>query len=228
MRIISVRGFSDVQVADMARELHCSVATLYKIAPSKDSLVALAIEAWGDRTLEDLEVQARKATTASDRARTYFHAGAESIRAMTAEFYSDLALFESTRLAWVVGVADRYIDRFVDLLQLAEDAGEIRRVNYRVLAEFLRQVGYVARDERVLRATGLSSEEVILELDSLLWDGLRVPDPCGPTDDRDATRCSPQEESNESQGARGRQRATPSWPSCWRWRCSCSSSTRRS
>jgi AcrR family transcriptional regulator len=174
MRIISVRGFSDVQVAEMARELHCSVATLYKIAPSKDSLVALAIEGWGARTLEDLEVEARKAATASDRARAYFHAGAESIRAMTAEFYSDLALFESTRLAWVVGVADRYIERFVDLLQLAEDAGEIRRVNYRVLAEFLRQVGYVARDERVLRATGLSSAEVILELDSLLWDGLRA------------------------------------------------------
>ena len=190
MRIISVRGFSDVQVAEMARELHCSVATLYKIAPSKDSLVALAIQGWGDRVLEDFEVQAGTAGTASDRARAYFHAGAMSIRPMTAEFYSDVALFESTRLAWIVGVADRYIDRFVDLLRIAGDAGEIRKVNYRVLAEFLRQVGYVARDERVLRATGLGSEEVILELDSLLWDGLRVPNPCGPTDqcDGDATQ----------------------------------------
>ena len=64
MRIIAARGFSEVLVAEMARELRCSVATLYKIAPSKDSLVALAIEGWGARTLEDLEVQARKAATA--------------------------------------------------------------------------------------------------------------------------------------------------------------------
>lgn len=174
MRIISVRGFSDVHVAAMARELHCSAATLYKVAPSKDSLVALAIEVWGARALEDLEVRARKATTASERARVYFQAGAESIRSMSPEFYSDLAVFESTRLAWVVGVADRYVERFVDLLQLAGEAGEIRRMNYRVLAEFLRQAGYVARDERVLRATGLSTEEVMLEMDSLLWDGLRA------------------------------------------------------
>ena len=51
MRIIAARGFSEVHVAEIARELRCSVATLYKIAPSKDSLVLLAIARWGELTL---------------------------------------------------------------------------------------------------------------------------------------------------------------------------------
>ena len=52
MRIIAERGFSDVQMAEVARELRCSASTLYKIAPSKESLVLLAIGRWGDVTLD--------------------------------------------------------------------------------------------------------------------------------------------------------------------------------
>ena len=48
MQIIGERGFSQVTVAELARELKCSAATLYKIAPSKDSLVLLAFCRWGD------------------------------------------------------------------------------------------------------------------------------------------------------------------------------------
>ena len=175
MRIIATRGFSDVRIAEIARELRCSAATLYKIAPSKDSLVLLAIARWGEVTLESLEVRAQRSGTASERARAYFRAGAESIRPLSVEFYADVARFESTRLAWRTGVVDRYIDRFVELVQCAEDAGEIRRVNIRLFAEMLSAIGFVTRDERVLRASGLTSEQAVLEVDSLLWEGIRTP-----------------------------------------------------
>ena len=100
MRIIAARGFAEVQVSEMARELHCSVATLYRIAPSKDSLVLLAIARWGELALADLEVRAQKGTTASERARLYFRAGAEKTRSLSLTFYADVDRFESTRLAW--------------------------------------------------------------------------------------------------------------------------------
>ena len=115
MLIIAERGFSEVQVSEMARELHCSVATLYKIAPSKDSLVLLAIARWGELTLADLEVGARRGKTASERARLYFRAGAESTRSLSLAFYADIDRFESTRLAWWTAVVSRYLDRFVEL-----------------------------------------------------------------------------------------------------------------
>jgi hypothetical protein len=94
---------------------------------------------------------------------------------MSLAFYADIARFESTRLVWRTTVVDRYIDRFVELVQCAEDAGEIRRVNIRLFAEMLSAIGFVTRDERVLRASGLTSEQAVLEVDSLLWEGIRTP-----------------------------------------------------
>ncbi|HET6495619.1 MAG TPA: TetR/AcrR family transcriptional regulator [Thermoleophilia bacterium] len=174
MSIIAVRGFSDVRIAEIARELRCSAATLYKIAPSKDSLVLLAIARWGELTFADLEARAAEGETASERARAYFRAGAESLRPMSLAFYADIARFESTRLVWRTTVVDRYIDRFVALVQSAEVAGETRNVNTRLLGEVLRAIGFVTRDERVLRTSGLTSEQAVLEIDALLWDGLRT------------------------------------------------------
>lgn len=175
MRIIAARGFSEVQVSEIARELRCSVATLYKLASSKDSLVLLAIARWGELTFADLETRAGEGQTASERARGYFRAGAESLHPMSLAFYADIARFESTRLVWRTTVVDRYIDRFVELVRGAEDAGEVRPVNVRFLGEVLRQIGFVTRDERVLRASGLTSEQAVLEVDALLWEGMRLP-----------------------------------------------------
>ena len=166
--------FFDI-LSEMARELHCSVATLYKIAPSKESLVLLATARWGELALEELEVRARQATSASERARTYFRAGAEKLHPLSLAFFTDVERFESTRLAWRTRVVDRYIDRFVELVRCAEEAGEIRHVNTRFLGEVLRQIGFVTRDERALSASGLTSEQAVLEVDALLWDGMRTP-----------------------------------------------------
>jgi|APLow6443716910_1056828.scaffolds.fasta_scaffold75820_2 AcrR family transcriptional regulator len=172
MNVICERGFSQVTIAELARELHCSAATLYKIAPSKDSLVLLSFARWADVAFADLEDRTAKSKTASARARAYFQAGAEWIRPLSVTFYADVARFESTRLAWRTSVVDRYIDRFVELVAAAEEAGEIRSVNLRFLAELLRQVSLVTRDDHVLTVSGLSSEQAVLTVDSLIWEGL--------------------------------------------------------
>ena len=80
MRIIAERGFSQVTIAELARELRCSAATLYKIAPSKDSLVLLAIARWEKVTFADMETRSARGTTASERARVYFRVGAGAYR----------------------------------------------------------------------------------------------------------------------------------------------------
>jgi AcrR family transcriptional regulator len=174
MAIIAERGFSQVAIAELARELKCSAATLYKVAPSKDSLVLLAFARWADVAFADLEACAAKGSTASERARAYFRAGAARIRPLSLAFYADVARFESTRLGWRTTVVDRYIGRFVELVAAAEAAGEIRPVNLRFLAELLQQMGQVTRDDRVLREAGLSSEAAVLLLDSLIWEGLLI------------------------------------------------------
>jgi AcrR family transcriptional regulator len=172
MRIIAERGFSQVTIAQLARELRCSAATLYKIAPSKDSLVLLAIARWADVTFADMEARSAMGATASERARVYFRTGAERTRPLSLTFYADIGRYESTRMAWWTVVVERYIDRFVELVESAEEAGEVRPVNTYLLAEVLRQIGSVTRNDRTLSAAGLTHEEAVLEIDSLIWEGL--------------------------------------------------------
>ena len=173
MAIITERGFSQVAIAELVRELRCSAATLYKIAPSKDSLVLLAIARWADVVFADMESRSAKGGSASERARIYFRAGAERTHPLSLAFYADMGRYESTRLAWWTRVVERYINRFVELVQLAEEAGEIRPVNSRLLAETLRQISAVTRNHEVLRASEITHEQAVLEIDSLIWEGLR-------------------------------------------------------
>jgi AcrR family transcriptional regulator len=171
MEIISARGFSDVRTAELARELHCSESTLYKIAPSKDSLIVLAIARWGERVLAEFEERARHGRTASDRARLYFRSGAESLRAWSHALRADIERYESTRAAYR-SVSDRFIDRFVGLLDQAVAAGEVKAVNTRFLAPVFRAMALVIRDEQTLTASGLMAEQAILEIDAVIWDGI--------------------------------------------------------
>jgi AcrR family transcriptional regulator len=175
MAIVAARGFSEVRTAQLARDLHCSESSLYKIAPSKDSLIVLAIGHWGEVTLAAMEAEAKRGKTASDRARAYFRAGARHTRTLSPAFYVDMERFESARLAWWTSVVEPYLDRFVELVQMAEDAGEIRPVNIRFLAEVVRQLSVVTRSERILSASGLTHEQAVLEIDALLWGGVRKP-----------------------------------------------------
>jgi AcrR family transcriptional regulator len=173
MQIIAARGFSDVRMSEIAGELHCSVASLYKIAPSKDSLVLLAIARWGEMTLSGAEDASARCATASARAREYYLTGARGLHDLSSVFRKDVERFESTRMLWSTTVADPFVDRFVDLLNLAVQAQEVRPLNTRFLAEMLRQIASVVRDERVLRASGLTAETAMMEIDQLVWVGVR-------------------------------------------------------
>jgi len=171
--IISARGFAGVHVAEIAHDLHCSASTLYKIAPSKDSLVLLALARWEECTFATLEERARQGRTAAERARIYFRSGARSLASLSTEFRVDTARYESTRAAWR-RISDRFIDRFVQLGGAAAAAGEIRPVNQRFLGEMLRKLAASARDEAAVRASGLTAAEAVLEIDEVIWDGLAV------------------------------------------------------
>ena len=52
-------------------------------------------------------------------------------------------------------------------------------MNIRFLAEVLRQISVATRSERALSAAGLTHEQAVLEVDSLLWEGVRTRDTHG-------------------------------------------------
>jgi len=172
MLVAGAQGFQDLKVGDLARELHCSVATLYKLAPTKVDLVALALERWGESTLSEAESRSLERSSASERARTYYRVGAERTRELSHEFRRDMERFSATRQTWRV-ISDGFIERFAHLLDEAAEAGEIRPVNATFLAGMLRYVAIAVRDEDLLDRAGLTAREALLEVDTIIWEGVR-------------------------------------------------------
>ena len=174
MGIIAARGFANVPVAEMARELSCSLTTLYRVAPSKDSLVVVAISRWGELTLQEAEARAAEAGTAWERVHAYFRAGVESLLQQSHAFRRDLQRFDSTRVAYQA-VSDRYVDRLGALIEEAVGVGDLRPVNARLLAGLLRHLAAAVRDEDLLEVAGATAGEALSEIESILLDGLRSP-----------------------------------------------------
>jgi len=173
LAMIAARGFSDVRMTDIAGELHCSLASLYKIAPNKDSLVVLAIARWGELTLAEAESRALKAATASGRAQSYYQSAAKAVAVFSHAFRRDVERFESTRLAYKM-ISDRFVSRFAELIAEAAQAGEIQQVNARFLAGLFRYIAAGIRDEDLLEASGLTASEALLEVDTVIWGGLEL------------------------------------------------------
>ena len=178
LRLAAAEGFSGLKVADFARELHCSVATLYKLAPTKFDLMSVALERWGRQTLLEAEACSLECSDPSARARTYYRTGAERLRELSPEFRRDVDRFAATRQTWQ-RISDEFIDRFSELLQVAADTGEIRPVNPTFLVGMLRYIAQAVRDEDLLARAGLTAREALLEVDTIIWDGVRR-DPTGP------------------------------------------------
>jgi AcrR family transcriptional regulator len=171
MGIAAAEGFSDLKMADVARRLHCSVATLYKLAPTKVDVVSRALERWGRSTLSEAESRSLELSPASARARTYYRVGAERTRELSHEFRRDVERFSATRQTWRT-ISDRFIDRFSELVTEAAEAGEIRHVNPTFLVGMLRYVAMAVRDEDLLERAGLTAREALLEMDTIIWDGV--------------------------------------------------------
>ena len=175
MDIIAERGFADVRITDIASELRCSLASLYKIAPNKDSLVSLAISRWGKRTLAEAEASARGGKSAVDRAQRYYRSAVEHVSSMSHAFRRDMERFESTRLAYRA-VSDAFNDRFAELLDEAARAGEIPRINVRFASGLFRHIAAAVRDEDLLESSGLTAAGALEEIDRIIWYGLRRDD----------------------------------------------------
>jgi AcrR family transcriptional regulator len=173
MKIIAARGFSEVTISDMASELHCSASSLYKVASNKDSLVVLAIVSWGELALKDWEAQALRGKTASERARLYYRAAVKGIGTWSHELRNDINRFESARLAYAK-ISDGFINRFADLLNEGIEADEIRPHNTRFIAHIFRQMALVIRDEQLLINCGLTHTQALLEVENIIWDGIRI------------------------------------------------------
>src|ERR1700690_3317312 len=133
MDVIAEEGFASLKVSDLAQRLRCSTSTLYRIAPSKESLVLLAFRQWADDSLREILAEAERCPTPSDRARSYYLTTIGRVGALSEKFRADVSAYESTRHLYG-DMAEQYAIQLAHYVNEAIRAGEIRQFNAAFLA----------------------------------------------------------------------------------------------
>jgi len=169
--IIAAEGFASLKMADLTRRLVCSPNTLYKLAPTKESLLARVIKRWSDGLLDSAHESVASIDSPSERARLYYNLVTAEMYRVSSQFRTDVAHFDTTANVWV-GASERFVGEFSRYLGEAARVGEVRQVNARFLALILQQVATVTRDEATIAECGLTKEEAHREIDLLIWQGI--------------------------------------------------------
>ena len=169
-------GFSHLTMADLARELGCSLRTLYGIAPSRDRLVLMAC----DRNLWAAGRGARGAIGAAaefrplDALRRYLRAATRAVDATTAAFSADLDAvpggleIRAAHTAYLVAITR-------ELLDMAVEQGEIEPVDTVVVAHAMAGISNVFIRPDVIETLPGTPKEAADTVVDLILGGLRLP-----------------------------------------------------
>lgn len=166
-------GFAQYSMADLAKQLRCSLNTLYALAPSRDELVLLVV----DRHLRNVGRTASESVhidmSPLESLRTFHAAASVAIGDWSTAFARDIR-----RVASAQRVADGH-ERYVveisaALLEDAVDAGEIRAVNTTAFAHAIGHLGAVfTQSDTIARLSG-TPKEALDEVMDVLIAGLRI------------------------------------------------------
>ena len=171
--LILAEGFRHLTVGEIAARLGCSRRTLYDLAPSKDDLVALAVERYLDGFLADCLTEIARHRSPARQLEASAALVTERFAALSPAFTADLVA--TPRLAALVTT---FTNRFADGLEAVVDAGVrqgvFRRVHPRLVAEAI--LGLVDRlqDPAVLGELGLTYDEAARQVAGLFLDGIRA------------------------------------------------------
>lgn len=134
-------GIADVTMAEIAKEVGCSLRTLYGIAPSKDELVLNVL----DRRLHRIGRDAIRALETDEpplvRLRAYLRATNLAVQPATAAFSRDFARFAGAR-ELNAAHADYIVAVTRALLDEALDAGDIKTRQTAAVAHVLGRLGH--------------------------------------------------------------------------------------
>lgn len=169
--IFLAEGFSALTVSDLTERLHCSRATLYSIAPTKEQLVILATKDFFRTSAENIEKEVANQRGARARIMTYLQGVATAMRRTGPAFYSDMVVFAPTADIYGRNTA-RAAGRVQELIDEGIDEGEFRSTDGNFAAQIVALAIDAVHSGRLLDRTGLSAADAFNELGELLFNGL--------------------------------------------------------
>lgn len=168
------QGFNHLTMADLARELNCSLRTLYGLAPSRDELVLLVV----DRNLWRIGRAAMQAIThegpnasAIDAIRSYLFAANMAVADTTEVFATDCSEVAATRE--LTHAHSNYLIAVTrSLLELAVEEHEIPPIDTAAVAHVVAGLGAQLSSPEVLRELGSSPKAAADAMVELILSGL--------------------------------------------------------
>lgn len=165
------RGFADLTVADMARELRCSKSTLYRLAPSKAELVVLAVRQFFREATARVEA-AIEVVTIGDRVGAYLDAVAHVLSPVSASFLDDVASFAPAREVYERNTA-LAAERVRALISDGVRTGTFRKVHAWFIADMVTQTMQDIQRGGITHRIGISDARAYAELRALVDHTLR-------------------------------------------------------
>jgi AcrR family transcriptional regulator len=173
--IFVVEGFRRVTMADLAERLHCSKATLYCLADSKEALFILVLVRNLDEIWERGLQAEQLATDPTNRIHQYIVAALVPIRKWSPAFLSDVQRLPAAKKLLNEHL-DQRMKRLEQMVLDGIDSGVFRGVNPTLIAGLVYSSALYFCSPEFLESADLSLTEAVQQLCAVVWHGLMVDD----------------------------------------------------
>ncbi len=164
-------GFASLTMADLASRLGCSLRTLYSLAPSRDELVMVVVDRNLWRTGRQAMAAIEPCMAPLQALRAYLGAANLAVQNTTESFATDTAnMGEQSDLG--LAHTNYLIAVTISLLEMAQEAGEIGKVDIAAVAHVIAGLGRTFAKPDMISTIRSTPTEAANEVLDLLLAGL--------------------------------------------------------
>ncbi|WP_067901953.1 TetR/AcrR family transcriptional regulator [Nocardia vaccinii] len=169
--IFLAEGFMSVTMDELTERLHCSKATLYSVASTKEQIVVLATKNFFGSSAATIEHDVATVEDPRDRITTYLGGVAKAMRRNSRAFYADMMAFEPTAEIYRRNT-DRAARRVHELIEEGIESGVFGARDGAFAAQVVALAIEAVQSGVLLDRTGLSAGDAFAELGQLMLNGL--------------------------------------------------------
>jgi AcrR family transcriptional regulator len=167
-------GFTSVSMDDLAHRLHCSKATLYSVAGSKEQLVVKVTKQFFRRATEQIEDAVSAVADPRLRISAYLSGVGEAMSRCSSDFYTDMIGFGPTADIYAAN-SQAAARRVQELIAAGVEKGLLRTIDGTFAGQLVALAIEGVQSGMLLRRTGLTAGEAYQEMADLLLHGLSAP-----------------------------------------------------
>ncbi|QEM68289.1 TetR/AcrR family transcriptional regulator [Geobacter sp. FeAm09] len=173
-RIFMDRGFARVTMADLARELHMSKKTIYRLFPSKDDLVRAVYYRKTDRIHALFRETVAAGTDFTEKIHWLWINAGKELTEIGARFHEDLRIFNPSLAAELERFRRDEINRnFEMFIENGIRLGALRSdINKELLVQIYISAIMGVINNRVLAASPVTTDQAFRTILDVMFDGI--------------------------------------------------------